>query len=103
MGAETSFLFLPKAVQLYLYSAMRAPGDLYSATKCLCKVRKDVHPAQVFRCKAYRKAQTARAPGSTAYTRSVGRVAVWRAPSRAVVPGAAVAVRGLCLPAYPID
>jgi hypothetical protein len=47
-------------------------GIFESATKCRCKPRKDVHPAQTFRRKAYRKAHTARASRRMAYMPSVG-------------------------------
>ena len=58
------------------------------AVTCLCKARKEAHAAQASLRKAYMGAQAA--------------VAVWRAPSQAVLRGASAAVREICLRSWPM-
>ena len=72
------------------------------ATICLCKARKEAHAAQAFRHKAYMGAQEAQAFRRKAHMEAQAAVAVWRAPSRAVLLHGLAVVRVICLRSWPI-
>lgn len=62
----------------------------------------EAHAAQAFRRKAYMEAHAAKAFRRKAYMEAQAAVAVWRAPSRAVLLRGLAVVRVICLRSWTI-